>query len=246
MTIEGRSDDGLAFSLRERGKDGRRRRIVEAAHDLLREFALDDVSGRMIAERAEVSLSTIYNLFSSKEAVLVAVYDDDLRAFEHIVRNLPSADPLSRLFDTIDAAAAQYDRDPTFYRAIMVRRASTKALEAALRRPRADFWLMLVEQAMRAGEWQRGADAALVSRLLVLLFSGALADWVAGDISLDRFRLELGLGFASILMSSATGTTRARLDEYAVQFRNALAPQWTDAPRPAHGATAVAVPTAEG
>ena len=75
------ADEIRLASRRERHKDQRRTRIVDAAYDLLREVGADDLSVKMIAERADVSAATIYNLFGAKGAVLEKVYARDFEAF---------------------------------------------------------------------------------------------------------------------------------------------------------------------
>ena len=60
---------------REQAKAERRHRIVRAARDLIRETGDTDLSMRMLAQRAKVSLSTPYNLFGSKRAVVLAVLE---------------------------------------------------------------------------------------------------------------------------------------------------------------------------
>ena len=59
-----------SISRRERGKDARRTRIVDAACALTREVAMADISVKMIADRADVSPATVYNLFGAKGAVI--------------------------------------------------------------------------------------------------------------------------------------------------------------------------------
>ena len=58
------------MSRREEAKAERRHRIVTAARDLIRETGDTGLSMRAIAARANVSLSTPYNLFGSKGAIL--------------------------------------------------------------------------------------------------------------------------------------------------------------------------------
>ena len=209
-----------ATSRREQAKNDRRRRIIDATCSLLREFGLDAVSGKLIAARAGVSLSTVYNLFGSKDAVLVAVYDEDLARFEAMIGALPSTDALARLFDAVDVAAALYEQDPAFYRAILWRRPPGELLDAALRRPRARFWETLVQQAVDDGQLHDGTDAGAVSVLLIHLFSGVLMDWVAGDIPLDRFRREASLGFTAILLAFVDGAARPALHDRMMRLHD--------------------------
>lgn len=197
---------------RERAKDGRRRRIVWAAHDLLRRNGIDGLSGRSIAAHAGVSLSTVYNLFGSKDAVFEAVYAEDLAAYAEQVQARASRDALDRLFDAIDVAMELYGNDPDFYRAAMWRRPPSEPLDAAMRQPRSRFWEDLVHAVEAEGFLRADADVPAVARVLVYQFGGALSDWVAGDLALQRFARDMKFGFAATLLPFATPSARARLE----------------------------------
>lgn len=199
---------------RERAKDGRRRQIVQAAHDLLRSDGVEALSSRKIASQAGVSLSTLYNLFGSKDAVLVAVYADDLARYEALVQARASRDALARLFDAVSVAAELYAAEPDFYRATMWRRAPGEPLDAAMRQPRSRFWENLVRAARHDGALLPDTDVETLSRTLVYMFSGALGDWVADDLSLDRFVRDIAFGFAAALLPFATPAATPRLRSY--------------------------------
>jgi AcrR family transcriptional regulator len=59
--------------LRQRQKEDRDRRIVEAAAQLFRELGYDGVKMEAIAAHADVSIGTIYNYYQNKGDLLVAV-----------------------------------------------------------------------------------------------------------------------------------------------------------------------------
>jgi AcrR family transcriptional regulator len=201
-------------SQRERAKDTRRARIIDAAHDLLRSERIDSLSGKAVATKAGVSLSTLYNLFGSKDAVLMAVYAQDLADYEARVRARPSADALDRLFDAVDVAMQLYAADPAFYRATMWRRSPGEPLDAAMRQPRKHFWEELVHAAQAEGALKSDANVAALGRVLVYLFGGALGDWVAGDLTLDRFGRDIRFGFAAALLPFASATATPRLRDH--------------------------------
>jgi AcrR family transcriptional regulator len=201
----------LPSTQRERAKHDRRRRIVDAAHDLLRDGSLDDLSGKAIAARAGVSLSTLYNLFGSKDAVLVAVYDDDLARFERLVRARADDGGLACLFGAVEVAMMLYAADPAFYRAMMWRRAPDGVLDAAVRQPRARFWEGLVVRAQAEGALRGQIDAAALARLLVYVYGGALSDWIADELTLEALAREVTFGFATALLPYATRAAQADL-----------------------------------
>ena len=59
--------------LRERQKADRERRIIEAAAHYFRDIGFEDSKMEAIAERAQVSVGTVYNYFESKGDLLVAI-----------------------------------------------------------------------------------------------------------------------------------------------------------------------------
>jgi AcrR family transcriptional regulator len=200
-----------ASNQRERAKDERRQRIVNAAHDLLRSEQIDSLSGKSIAMKAGVSLSTLYNLFGSKNSVLIAVYEQDLADYEAQVRARPSSDALERLFDALDVAMELYADDPEFYRATMWRRVPGEPLDATMRQPRNRFWEDLVHAARSEAALRPDTNVAALGRVLVYLFGGALSDWIAGDLTLERFAQDITFGFAAALLPFASPEATARL-----------------------------------
>ena len=210
-------------SRRERAKDERRGRIVDAACDLLREFGLEDLSMKMVSTRAAVSLSTVYNLFASKQAVLGAVFDRDLLKYQELVAAAPSGDPLERIFDSVEIAATLYRADPGFYRATMWRwGGGDPFLDVALHQPRTRFWRKMIADAVRAGHLKPGTDPAVIGALVVQVFSGVLSDWISGAISVDQLRLEASFGFAAALAPFATKPDAKRLRGRIADLHRAL------------------------
>lgn len=200
-------------SRREQAKDERRARIVTATCDLLREVGIDGLSGKLIAARADVSLSTVYNLFGSKQAVLARVFDLDLLNYERRVAALPSSDGLERMFDAVDVAGDLYAADPAFYRATLWRRpASEFASNAALRGPRIRFWRGLVQAAIDEGRLRPDTDAAALGALMIRIMSAVLADWIAGELSIDQLRAETKFGFAAAVSAFADEACRPAIE----------------------------------
>ena len=70
----------------EETREKLRRRIIAAARDLLSETASIEFSMRALAAKAEVGHVTPYNIFGSKQAVLLAVLDADIAEFERALQ----------------------------------------------------------------------------------------------------------------------------------------------------------------
>jgi AcrR family transcriptional regulator len=79
--------------LRERQKADRERRIIEAAAHYFRDIGFEDSRMEAIAERAEVSVGTVYNYFESKGDLLVAIVSLEVNEVLHAGEEVVNAPP---------------------------------------------------------------------------------------------------------------------------------------------------------
>jgi len=214
-----------SISRRERGKDARRTRIVDAACALTREVAMADISVKMIADRADVSPATVYNLFGAKGAVIAKVYERDLLLFERRVLETPSADPLEAMFDAASIACDLYRADPSFYRAILsVRDAGLdRDMVLATYLARVAFWRKMVVAAAAAGLLVPDASPERLGVLIIQVSTGALSRWVVNIVDIDTFEQESRFGLAACLLPFATDRGRAILQARLREAEAALA-----------------------
>lgn len=201
------ADDDPPPSRRERGKEARRTRIVLAAAGLLREVAIDAMSVKMIADHAALSPATVYNLFGTKAAVLLQVYEYELLVFERSVSEAGAADALEAIFGAVTLFADFYRADPRFYRATM---SSPNAgldpdMVLSAYRSRVAFWSKMVEGAVAGGLLVEDANIERLGVLLFQISGGVLGHWGADIISVDGLELETSYGFACTLLPFATG-----------------------------------------
>lgn len=214
----------LATGRREQAKAERRTRIVQATYALLREVGMDGISIKLVAERAEVSAATVYNLFGTKNAILKQVLDLDLEQFEARVARLKSKDALQRIFDAVHVAARLYEDDPGFYRATMMVRPVSGAPDvyAARRDPRLAFWRGMIEAAVAEGHLRRDVNDEVLGTLLNHITAGVLADWIAHVISVRQLEREICFGFAVALRAFSTGPASAVLDGRIDELKTSL------------------------
>src|SRR5947207_5836118 len=107
------------MGLREKQATERRDRILATARKLIRQTGGTAFSMRALADRAEVSLATPYNLFGSKAGVLYALLNASLDRVSQAAHTFSSADPTERVLEVAGIAADVYARDPAFYRPLM-------------------------------------------------------------------------------------------------------------------------------
>lgn len=212
---------------RELAKAERRTRIVQAARDLIRETGDTDLSMRMLAQRAEVSLSTPYNLFGSKRAVVLAVLEDE-RDFVKRFRRLSTSNSLDRIFAAHELAFSYYTQDPDFYRTLWRALLSTTseddmglATPERLAQTRA-IWRDMVQAAAQDGYLGGNQPVDLILQAMSHITGGALLSWAMGSQSTEHLTQSVGLGYALCLSGGATEVGRSLLASYVETYQLAL------------------------
>jgi AcrR family transcriptional regulator len=113
-----RSTDGSpGAGLRARKRDRTRRRIAEAAVELVSEHGIAATTVEQIAGRAEVGRATFFRYFESKElAVAVGLNDVAVYVFASTLRELPAAlGPLEAVREAHRVLSADFDELRTMY-----------------------------------------------------------------------------------------------------------------------------------
>ena len=191
------------MSRREDAKAERRRRIVAATRDLIRETGDTGLSMRAIAARADVSLTTPYNLFGSKRAIVIAVLED-VREFHERFSSLHRTDPIDRIFQALKLSLSYYAEDPDFYRTLWSEalNLSGKELRSELITPqRYAFWWALLAEAQRQGALLPDLDLDLLLRNLDLVFGSTMLAWVLGALEIAELEASVGYGYALALFA---------------------------------------------
>jgi AcrR family transcriptional regulator len=219
------ADEIRLESRRERHKDQRRTAIVDAAYDLLREVGADDLSVKMIADRADVSAATIYNLFGAKGAVLEQVYARDFEAFAAKVAAAGPMRALDLVFESIRIAADLYRSDPAFYRGMSLRNPRAEPeLVASVQGPRQAFWEALLARAVAERDLVADTRIDLLGVAMMQLGGGAFGAWVADLVSVEAMEQQTCYGLARLLVGAARPAARARLQARITAIEAALAP----------------------
>jgi AcrR family transcriptional regulator len=213
---------------REQAKSERRSRIVRAARDLIRETGDTDLSMRMIAGRAGVSLTTPYNLFGSKRAVVLAVFEDE-RDFLVRFSRLKAATAIDRIFDANDLAIGYFLDDPDFYRTLWKALLNTQGAESTglatperLERNRAG-WRALLEAAQGEGLLDPAITSDTLERALSCLSGGAMLAWATDALPTAALGPTTALGYALALRGAATPAGAVILQSRIVRCQAILA-----------------------
>lgn len=215
----------MATSARELGKSQRREDILTAARALMRDGD-DGFSMRTLAEHAGVSIATPYNLFGSKQNILLAVLNEDLAAYEESLETL-RADEVDGLFDATAVMITMLRRDPDFYRSVIhaVSRDGGE-FRHLVNGPRYIVWKKLLRQATRAGllEDHIDPDAFAIASSQLLLAN--LLEWAQGALGLDEMEARSRYGLALTLLAVATDHSRPQLQAHLRAAEQRLQTLW--------------------
>jgi AcrR family transcriptional regulator len=173
--------------LRERKKQQTRTALVDAALALFEAKGFEAATVEEIAAAAEVSPRTFFRYFAAKEAVLLAVHD------EEFARLLAAVDDNTGL---AEAVIGTLDGDHERFRRVQELLARTPALRATFLERTVEQERQLVDKLLPAGAGER---EVLRTRLLVAATYAALRvaieDWLTSPDSncADRVREALGM-----------------------------------------------------
>jgi AcrR family transcriptional regulator len=167
--------------------DERTRRIVETATLLAEQGGFEAVRLRDVAAQAGVALGTLYRRFRSKEDLLLAALEIELRDHERRLHSAPPAGalPLERVGSFFAGLTATLCRRPNLARAL-VRAIASGAPELTLRvsafHSRTEEW---ITASLRGVDTQAAAgppserERRLASSLLLVWFA-SLTGWASG------------------------------------------------------------------
>jgi AcrR family transcriptional regulator len=220
------------MSARGHAKSQRRGDIVAAARALMQRSGDLGFTMRTLAEDAGVSIATPYNLFGSKQAILLAVLDADLADYERALAAL-QADEIEVLFEAVTLMNAVLAREPDFYRGVLVAvfRDGGPEFRHMVSGPRYLLWKKLLRQATQAGLLAADFDPdAFAISLSQLLFSNIL-DWAHGALSIEELRARAHYGLALALLAAATPRSREQVLAQLHRAEGSLQQLWRTALR---------------
>ena len=203
-----------AVGLRERNKAKRRNAVLDAALEMLDDPEMVALTTEQIAERAELSVATVYNLVGTREQLLLALIDRliaDLMSSSAV--NAPVDDPVASLRDLISGSVEALTTRPTAYRRVVLQltAAANGDLHTKLSPARAGSEEF--RRAQAAGLVRHDLEPDALALQVYLSYNGALLRWAAGALTDISFKAAALHGLAVVLAASATPQTRASFDD---------------------------------
>lgn len=173
----------------------RRERLIDAAISLLQTEDYDNVQVKEVADRASVSLGTLYNYFYSKERLFAEALVKWADSLPASIRSRPLSDapPGDRLKEAVHRALRAFERRPQMARLVNVltMSADSSAAEVMARMDQSTSDAYL--QALSAID---PVVARSVVDVVNAVFSVALREWSLGRITMHQVhdRLDSAIG----------------------------------------------------
>ena len=194
----------------------RRRRILRETLKLLEEASPANISMAQIAELSDVSTKTLYNLFKSRNGLLLAAAAQT-RADTQSSANVMSAPAgISRILELTRRTMDTFERSPEFMESAMSVVVGISAEDEAEhhRVGKTQQWfyeaLLIAES---EDQLLPGTDCMQLSQLLAASQWGVTLMWQKGLISLETFRRQAIIKHCVDLMPFCRMDTRKWLDD---------------------------------
>jgi AcrR family transcriptional regulator len=209
------------MSRREESKEFNRTRIRAAAEDIIRKEGIEHLSMRRLAEQADVSLRTPYNLFGSKTDILISLMHEAEAELAPIAAGNDQQLVLLRLLASLDQIEAFFGRDEDYCRSIyssIMTSDHPDARKMAVSRS-VEMSCVRLQQASDHGELLTGTDTQHLGRHLAIQLLAVLGMWGSGFFSNRESIAQVRRSWLATLLQHCSETSRSSL---AAAYRDAL------------------------
>lgn len=205
-----------ATDLRSANMEARRERILDAALDLVASEGIEGVSMRKLAKRAGLSVQTLYNLFGSREDILLGLTQRFAGEVERLVtEDVALEDPLDRLRAMFSKAIGQLAEHESTYRPLLLAlfRAtpSTPVRLDPVWNRLARMGAPQISEAIERGLLQPGFSQRALTAHVLESYAWNLQQWADGLIDHGELEARTAYGLALSLLALASDDARPRL-----------------------------------
>ena len=196
-------------------QEERRHRILMAARQMVADYGYEGTVMSEVAERAEVSPTTLYNLYNTKDELLLeALRDFMVTSYKHVGEVSEAGPGWKYLLNVVEYGAALRASEPAYAEAItdaLLRSSQGDALtELLLRAVQQDFLLSL-EKMMGRGELRPEVDIEHLATILLGNYWSTFLLINKGLEAISRMKGSLLVNVLSVLISSSQGVAREEM-----------------------------------
>jgi AcrR family transcriptional regulator len=198
---------------REQGKERRRRRILDAAAQIVETDGFDGLTMRRLSETASVSYATVYNLVGPKEDVLLALLRSGLENLGAQLAAVASRDPLDRACALVAGVVDHFVARPALYRALVqaVHDPAAGTRGVPIRRRTIALYEASIREAIDQGLLREDLDPHVLGLHVTLAVNGVIRRWAAGEMDASGFRAEADYALRVSLLGVAAPSRRTKL-----------------------------------
>lgn len=194
----------LGGSKREIAKEERRKRILDAAEELIEQTGSTEFSMSQLAEKAKISPYTTYNLIGQKSSVLYVLLNRSLDNIDIISEKMADIDnPVEFVFkaaqNIVEVFTARSDLYRPLFRYLL-------GSPDPIHRPdfmkrSSDYWCFAFEPLSKAGYLDGAIQKIDLVREAQMFFTGVLEYWVHHDLTDEEFGAYARHGFSIRLLA---------------------------------------------
>lgn len=207
-------------------QEERRHRILKVARQMVAENGYGGMVMSEVAELAKVSPTTLYNLYNTKDELLLEALRDFMVSSYQQVGALSEVGPgWKYLLNVMEYGAALRTSEPAYGEAItdalLRARQGDPLTELLLHSVRQDFLHSLTKMAAR-GELRKGVDREHLATLLLGNYWSTFMMMNKGLESISRMKVSLMVNVLSLLITSSQGGAREELERILEDVRRGM------------------------
>ena len=211
------------MSLRDRNAALRRQRILNAARAIIVLDGVDALTMRRLADKAQVAVKTLYNLYGNRTAILDGLIEQGVGRLEEALDQVAELqlDPLKRCQAIIGICIDQILRSESLSRALIM--AQYQGLAEGLGsdprltgRPR-QLLVIALREAMEQQRLEDAMDAELLGDQIMQIYQMGLMRWAYRQLGAAQFRVRTMMGLNLIMLGASTSKGRRELKRHIAQ-----------------------------
>lgn len=191
----------------------RRERILLSARDQLSQFGYEGLNMRELAVIADVSTSTLYNLYQSKDTLILAALEDQLADINAVVAETNTSG-LGRFLARVEAVADQIVETPKYAEAMGKMLFGADAHDPIVQLligTSLSFNREELAEMAGCGELRQETDRNFLARSLSSTGWSTVLMWMKGYVALHDFKQEYVRNAVTMLLPYVTQAAEVRL-----------------------------------
>ena len=191
----------------------RRERILLSARDQLSRFGYEGLNMRELAVIADVSTSTLYNLYQSKDTLILAALEDQLADINAVVAETNTSG-LGRFLARVEAVADQIVETPKYAEAMGKMLFGADAHDPIVQLligTSLSFNREELAEMAGCGELRQETDRNFLARSLSSTGWSTVLMWMKGYVALHDFKQEYVRNAVTMMLPYVTQAAEVRL-----------------------------------